>query len=135
MIRLSGLVVVLLVAAGCGPSTGQVDGKLVWADGKPAVELDGGEVVFEAVAGGLSARGLIGPDGGFRLRTGEADGAPVGQYKVAVVEFQKLLGEGQMAPPLLDPKFRSFESSGLTAAVTAGTAPLTLTVTKAPVRK
>lgn len=132
LLRPLALAGLLALAAGCGPGMGQVDGKLVWADGQPAVELEGGEVVFEAAAGGLSARGTVGKDATFRLRTtGADDGAPVGEYKVAVVEHQKLIGEGQMAPPLLDTKYRDFKTSGLTATVKSGTTPLTLTVSKA----
>lgn len=128
------LVAVLGLAAGCGGTMGQVDGKVVWADGSPATELDGSEVVFESAALGLSARGTVGPDATFRLRTEQpGDGAPVGDYQVAVVENQRNANpEGTLLhPPVLDQKYRDFKTSGLTARVTAGVSPVTLTVTKA----
>ena len=138
MSRLRSITLLLLLglAAGCGPGMGQVDGKLVWADGKPAGELEGSEVVFEAAAGGLSARGTVGKDGGFKLRTaGTDDGAPVGEYKVMVAEHQKMITEGQLAPRQLDPKYHSLKTSGLTASVKSGVTPLSLTVTKAAGKK
>ncbi|MBY0459628.1 MAG: hypothetical protein K2V38_20100, partial [Gemmataceae bacterium] len=47
--------------SGCGPSMGQVEGKVVWADGSPATELAGGQVIFESQAMRITARGEIGP--------------------------------------------------------------------------
>lgn len=138
MVRVLPLVGLLVLVAGCGGGMGQVDGKLLWADGSPAKELEGSEVVFEAAAGGLSARGTVGPDGGFRLRTEQPDdGAPVGPYKVAVIENQRNANpEGTLLhPPVLDQKFRDFKTSGLTATVKSGTSPLSLTVTKVPGKK
>jgi hypothetical protein len=132
--RAAVLVAVLGLAAGCGGRMGQVDGKVVWADGGPATELEGSEVVFESAALGLSARGTVGPDGTFRLRTEQPDdGAPVGDYRVAVAENQRNANpEGTLLhPPVLDQKYRDFKTSGLTATVSPGVTPVTLTVTKA----
>src|SRR4051812_9035493 len=79
----------LVTLSGCGPSMGQIEGKVVWADGSPATELANGQVIFESQEMRITARGEIGPDGNFTLRTSqEGDGARVGEYDVAIVEHR-----------------------------------------------
>jgi hypothetical protein len=114
---------------------GQVDGKLVWEDGAPAKELEGSQVVFESAALRTSARGVIGPDGTFKLGTRTRDdGAPVGEYQVAVIEHRKNANaEGTaLVPARLAPKYADLKTSGLTATVKRGTTPLTFTLERAP---
>jgi hypothetical protein len=129
---LLGLLLVSIALSGCGDSSmGQVEGKVVWSDGSPATELAGGQVIFESQAMRITARGEIGPDGGFTLRTSQdGDGAKVGDYAVAIVEHRvATAGEGSpLAPQRLPVKYYEFKTSGLTAAVKPGHSPVTLTV-------
>jgi len=128
---LAGLLLALTALAGCGPSMGQVDGKVVWAGGAPAAELAGGQVIFESQAMRITARGEIGKDGGFTLRTSkEGDGAQVGDYDVAIVEHRVATGgEGSpLSPQRLPDKYYDFKTSGLKATVKSGRSPVTLTV-------
>src|SRR5205085_213820 len=81
------LCVTSLVVAGCGKSqkTYPVEGSVTYPDGKPLV---GGSVEFEsqeAETKGLNARGDIGADGSYRLKTGKDDGAVEGSHRVIVV--------------------------------------------------
>ena len=125
------LLVGLTALSGCGASMGQVDGKVVWADGSPAKELAGGQVIFNSQAMRISARGEIGPDGKFKLRTSkEGDGAQVGDYEVAIVEHRVSVGGegGPLAPQHLADKYYDFKTSGLKATVKPGLTPVTLTV-------
>jgi hypothetical protein len=125
------LLVGLIALSGCGPSMGQIEGKVVWADGSPAKELAGGQVIFESQPMRITARGEIGPDGGFKLRTSkEGDGAQVGEYDVAIVEHRVSVGGegGPLAPQHLPDRYYDFKTSGLKAAVKSGTTPVTLKV-------
>jgi hypothetical protein len=126
----------LLLLAGCG-GMGQVDGKLVWEDGTPAKELEGSQVVFESAALRTSARGVVGPDGTFRLGTrARDDGAPVGEYQVAVLENRKNADAAGTAltPALLAPKYADLTTAGLTATVKPGTTSVTFTLKRAPAK-
>jgi hypothetical protein len=110
---------------------GQVDGKVTWADGSPATELAGGQVIFESQEMRITARGEIGPDGKFKLRTSkEGDGAMVGEYDVAIVEHRVAIGGegGPVAPQRLPDKYYDFKTSGLKATVKPGLSPVTLKV-------
>lgn len=134
--RVSGAALAALLAcsAGCGGGTGQVEGKVVWADGAPAKELAGSQVVFESAATRTSARGTVGEDGSFRLGTKTTDdGAPVGDYQVALVEKRKSANaEGSaLHPAILAAKYGDVSTSGLKVAVKPGTTPVTLTVERA----
>ena len=125
------LLVGLTTLSGCGPSMGQVEGKIVWSDGSPAKELSGGQVIFESQQMRISARGEIGPNGEFTVRTvKEGDGAQVGEYDVAIVEHRvATAGEGSpVAPQKLPDKYYDFKTSGLKATVKSGNNPVTLTV-------
>ena len=132
--RAAALAAALLALAGCGGGMGQVDGKLVWGDGTPAKELEGSQVVFDSEELRTSARGVVGPDGGFRLGTNARDdGAPVGDYRVTVVENRRNANpDGTLlTPAVLAPKYADLKTSGLTATVKSGTTPITLTLEKA----
>ena len=127
-LRYAPLLLVAL-AAGCGPTMGQVDGKVVWADGKSAGDLAGSLVVFESAATRLSARGSVRPDGTFQIGTNEADdGLPVGEYEVIVMEH-RIAPEGSPLPPAkMDLKFSDLKTSGLKFTIKGGTNPITLTL-------
>lgn len=130
-----GLPVVLLalMSVGCGTGVYPVEGKVVWADGSPATELAGSQVAFEQPVANTTARGTINPDGSFRLTTNTPDdGAVPGEHKVLVIEVgrKSLAGPDgtNIAPGALDPKFYTFETSGLSATVKPGTNEVTLKV-------
>lgn len=118
---------------------GQVDGKVVWTDGSPATELANGQVIFESQEMRITARGQIGPDGTFTLRTSqEGDGARVGEYDVAIVEHRVSKGGegGPLSQQFLPTKYYDFKTSGLKATVKPGRSPVTLTVERiAPPKK
>jgi hypothetical protein len=123
-----------MVFAGCGSGLAPVNGTLAWADGTPAKELEGGEIVFENVEKKISARGVIAADGTFKLRTnGAEDGCPVGTFTVAVVEFRKNANAAGtlLMPALMDPKFGEMKQSGLTATVQSGPNTITIKVERA----
>lgn len=138
--------VAILVGCGGGPAgakpTYQVTGKVTSA-GAPLAKAT---VIFvPAVAGkGVVARGLTDAEGNYQLTTYDAnDGAAEGDYKVAVQKFAASSAPaaaggadghgagvaGSSAPgahsakaaqdggSLIDPKYKSAESSGLTATV------------------
>ncbi|MBN1394368.1 MAG: hypothetical protein JW959_05050 [Pirellulales bacterium] len=111
---------------GCsaGPEpTFPVEG-VISIDGKP---LGGGTVLFEMKSPGggdrYTARGTIASDGRYRLSTfADGDGAPAGQYRVAVLPQQAKLVEysAAAAPPPIPLSYGSVETSGLEYVVKPG---------------
>lgn len=117
---MTGLLAVLTVAAGCGPSTATVAGKVTY-QGKPVVW---GSVTLQAVDGSMHQIGLN-PDGTYRL-----DRVPVGLAKVGVsspdpkpsARAAKLDDPRATAPPPVPPgawfplpdKFAAPSTSGVT---------------------
>lgn len=113
-------------AIGCSQSDaklGQVTGT-VRVGGQP---LTTGKVLFQPAAG-RGAMGVIQSDGSFTLGTyGDADGALIGEHKVAVVAFEPAkLGRpepGQplkQAKPLVAEKYLAHGTSDLTFEVKPG---------------
>ena len=113
---------------GCGPGqpkTYPVSGKVVFADGAPLTT--GGTIVFESIAPEgepvFNARGVVEPDGTFRLSTfGDGDGAVAGEHRAIVraarewgdLEAAQKSGSSEVvAPPVIDVRFQRFETSGL----------------------
>ncbi|RCS46130.1 hypothetical protein DTL42_16745 [Bremerella cremea] len=76
----------LLTASGCGGSGGpteKVTGKVTFKDGST---VSGGMIVFSDLVENSSSVGYIKEDGTYTLGTfDEADGAPIGKYKVTIV--------------------------------------------------
>jgi hypothetical protein len=113
--RLPALALILAAAAGCGSTnTYPVRGKVVFTDGAP---LTGGLVLFRPVVNTLqvSARGDIQQDGTFILGTyHDGDGAIPGKYQVAITPPPRpKLRERPIGKPSIDPRFESYETSGL----------------------
>jgi hypothetical protein len=85
----AGVFVVLVVAAGCGPSRKTVypvQGQLLDADGKPAI---GARVIFHPVDNSdpniVYPSGIVDDGGAFSLTTyNKGDGAPAGAYSVTI---------------------------------------------------
>jgi hypothetical protein len=133
--------VALVLAAfvsGCGKGDGPfpVEGQVVWEDGTPAKELHLGSVIFDLPEKHTGAKGMIQPDGTFRLTTNKPDdGALVGEYKVMVVEGARRPlpgGDGsQMAPGRMDSKYSDPSTTDLTATVKPGVNKITLKVARA----
>jgi hypothetical protein len=123
-----GMVWALLLAlAGCGSGKYvPVSGQLMFSDGTPATGLEGRQVVFEPVGSGEipegQSTGAIDAQGKFTMGT-EAlgDGVPAGMHRVLISEAT---ATGDVPPPpIIDPKYNRFETSGLQYEVKAGGPP------------
>ena len=123
----------LFALAGCGgPKLYSVKGTITCPDGTPMSYE--GQVIFNAVEpkGQGNPRGMIKPDGTFRMGTlAEADGAPEGDYRVAIVPMPP---ENPKKPPPgyppFDAKYMSYSTSGLEFTVTRGKNELNIVVEK-----
>lgn len=124
-------ILAVTMVAGCGRSTYPVSGRIVFADGTPATELDGFIVAMESAEHTSGATGVVQPDGTFRVGTQEVDdGAKPGKYKVSLTPPDPPLD--QPAPkPIIDPKYSSMATTDLEVEVTAGSNEVTLTVERA----
>ena len=112
----------LLVVAGCSGGKVGLSGKVVYSDDRSPVPT--GEVYFETDS--FLARGIIQPDGTFVVGSiGDRDGIPPGTYRVSVRGAQKAMGEDAegmtIYEPLIDVKFTSAATSGITIDITAST--------------
>jgi hypothetical protein len=127
---LGGLV---LLAVGCS-GRADVVGRVHYPDGTP---LDTGLVICEPVdgehAGKLSARGVIQPDGTFKLGVDRAaEGVPPARYKVLVVGRYQSVEELEQEAPVVAAKYNSFDTSEIMLDVPPGGATLDITVTRGP---
>ena len=116
---------VMLCLLGCGgsPATFPAGGRVTYADGAP---LDGGAVEFRSLESKprVGARGVIQPDGTFRLTTYlPDDGAVPGNHQALVVpqrppgdRWEELRSSGQIQT--IHSKYQRFDSSGLEFTVT-----------------
>lgn len=129
------VLVAFVFVLGCskpGMETYPVQGIVRFPDGKV---LRGGSIEFECSNGErpVLATGLVGPDGTFVLGTRtKNDGAIAGQHRVAVFSSNRV-GNGVERPGLiektkLDPKYRSFRTSGLTMQIAKETNVLVIEV-------
>lgn len=102
---------------GCGTSKYQIEGRVVWTDGKPATELAGYTVDFEAREARISATGIIKPDATFELSTDRAgDGVIAATYKIAI-NPPVAEGDVPVARSLLPAHYATPDSSGLTETI------------------
>jgi hypothetical protein len=110
--------VLLLSVAGCGARrTYPVEGIVRFSDGEPARELAGGSVEFESMEGMGSARGNIRADASYRMETqGPADGVAPGRYRVLIVPPPPPSVDRPFLP-VMDPRFKRFDTSGLEVTV------------------
>jgi hypothetical protein len=120
-LRLAVVAVLVVTAAGCSKPFAPATGKVVYADGSPAKELDGFNIVFEGKAPDgrtYSALGAIDTGGRFTMfTTAPGDGAPIGPCRVLIEP--KMLDSEREAPYPIDKKYRSFDTSKLTADISA----------------
>jgi len=128
----------LVLLAGVGGCSGRypVTGKVAFADGAP---LEEGTVVCEMKEGDqtIMARGTLQRDGTFKLGTEKpGDGAKPGKYRVLVMPRSLTDAEAAITPPIIDPKWQRYETSGLELEVKPqGTNDLNITVTKPQLRR
>jgi len=129
---------VMLTCLGCSSGMYSVEGKIVYADGKPASELVGGTVMVDNPEARVSALGQIDKEGAFRLTTTNPnDGALPGTYRVAISERDPDGPPEDDRPQkkrraLVLPKYRNPETSGLTMVVEKINNNVTLTIERAP---
>jgi hypothetical protein len=111
--------VILVIAGGCGSSgTLPVTGSVRLADGSPVANAT---VVFESATRPVSPSGTTDADGRFSLTAFRRhDGAPAGEYRIAVhPPLAADSSEQQPAAPF-DPRYASASTSGLAFTVTRG---------------
>jgi hypothetical protein len=111
-----GLLLAMGLLAGCGgeeakPYLPPLEGTFVWEDNTAPRELEGGTVEFEAGGKTVTQAGVR-PDGTFMLTEGLAAGTT---YRLRVLPPPPSYGQ----PNILDPRFGTFEKSGLTFTATA----------------
>ncbi len=120
----TALAAVACVSCAGGQKVYPVRGQVLF-QGKPAA---GATVVFHPVSADPKAverpptpTGTVQPDGSFTLSTYPyGDGAPPGEYKVAVVWLDREKAVEGSVPNRLPAKYASPQDSGLTATVNAG---------------
>jgi hypothetical protein len=118
-VRLAGTLLPLVLAAlvcGCGGKykTYGVTGRVTLPDGSP---VEGVQVVFESADPPVTALGVTDGQGRYELGTVRpGDGAPAGDYRVAVVEPEGTDPENPR-PAVIDPRYGSFQTSNLTFTV------------------
>lgn len=113
------LVVIAIACCGCSGRMQPVQGVITYSDGAPAKELAGGTIEFDSLEESLSARGAIEADGSFQLTTlQENDGVPVGKYRV-LIAMPGPTGDEKVRI-LLDPKYSSYDTSGLSVDIVSG---------------
>jgi hypothetical protein len=114
-IRLAGAAVILatLSLAGCNRQPiYPVSGVIVGPDGSPITTMPGAAIEFESVDFKASANSSIDDKGAFRLTTASpGDGAYLGKHRVAII--RPYIGPENRVPHVIDPKYESFETSGL----------------------
>lgn len=127
-----GIVIAVIVSAGCGGNLNSVRGTVRLADGSP---VSTGRILFTSAKS--SASGTIGQDGSYQLGSIRAgDGAAAGTYAVAISASVSAESLAQPLPTtpaeaqvyredrevtwLVDPRFANPETSGLEAQVVSG---------------
>lgn len=113
-------IALIVLVGGCGKSGFYpAKGQFVDTTGTPVTVLDGFEVTLEGkgLDGKMySSTGKIDAEGRFELFTDRpGDGAPMGECKLLIQP--KMKDSEREAPYPLNPKYRTFEKSGLTAKV------------------
>jgi hypothetical protein len=124
----------IVFAVGCGgPKVYPVDGQIVYTDGEPAANLKGYKVEFESVDAlheghAVSAEGEVKPDGSFQMTTFKpGDGVFAGKHRV-IIAPPASEGDTPTKPHVINPRYLSYETSGLTATVEEKSTAITLTI-------
>ena len=118
-------IIAVVCAAGCGRGdrlkTYPTTGTITFSDGRRFPGNDSAFIVLESIEHGLTATGSIDSDGRFTLRTYDpGDGAVAGRHRVSITPPMPA-GDPDLvrAAPLIHPKFRNLETSGLEVTVEA----------------
>jgi hypothetical protein len=121
---------ILSVGVSCSRPKYEVKGVVAYDDGTPY--SGGGIVAMEAEIDGkrVMARGAIGSDGRFTLASQRPDdGAFAGTYRVRVLPPVVIDGPATRG---LDPRFQSFDTSGLSFEVGSGKNEFTISLGPKP---
>ncbi len=120
-VRICGLLMLSSTLYGCGdgrPRAYPTIGRVTFPDGSPAHV---GTVELKSVEHSIHARGTIQPDGTFVLSTYRPDdGAIAGKHNCVVVQFiiaEDLQGKIHGTQGVIDPRFASYSTSGLTCTI------------------
>ncbi len=124
-----------LLGCGSGQSVYPVQGQIVYADGSPAMDLNGYTVTFESVEHmataertGIGGWGNVEADGSFTIGTYKpADGAVLGKHRVAISP-EPQLSDGPATKLPIALKYATVDTSGIEVEVTRGTNTIALTV-------
>jgi hypothetical protein len=119
LLSVAPLAVVLTSCGQSGPTLHPASGKVMY-NNQPAV---GATVVFmpTGTSGGPTPSGVVGEDGTYRLSTHpHGEGAPAGEYNVAVSKFPENAREQANPRSLLPAKYADAAASGLKRTVAAG---------------
>lgn len=112
-----GLSALAIMLAGCGGKMGQVTGK-VTIDNQPVANAT---VSFEDTVKHIRSSGVTNADGVYTLSTNvKDDGAPVGDYKVAVIQAGAADSSQGEPPRQFSKDFENISTSGLTFSVKPG---------------
>lgn len=120
LLTITTWIALIVLVGGCGKSGFYpAKGQFVDTTGTPVTVLDGFEVTLEGkgLDGKMySSTGKIDAEGRFELFTDRpGDGVPMGECKLLIQP--KMKDSEREAPYPLNPKYRTFEKSGLTAKV------------------
>lgn len=120
----------LALLVGCGRSTYPVRGRIVGqGEDAPVKGLKDYLVSLQSVDQPVGATGVVQEDGTFQVGSQRTDdGAAPGRYKVVIVPPAGLGGDAPRPKSILDPKYETFETSGLEIEVKPQTNDVTLTV-------
>jgi hypothetical protein len=127
--KLALVLLVPLMAIGCGDGRYPVHGTVTRDDGVPIKEA---MVVFESLdrQPNITARGDVDANGEFELGTGApGDGAPAGHYRAKITQLMSNPDEPPQAT--FDPRFGDFGTSGLEFEVKRGPNDFPIKVTRA----
>ena len=108
-----------LTSCSDGPRLHPVTGTVLFLD-QPA---EGATVVFHPAGGGQVEHmpsGIVGPDGKFKIRTQEKDGAPAGEFVVVITWYMPDAREREDYRNRLPGRYADPASSGLQATVKQG---------------
>jgi hypothetical protein len=135
MIRNSFFLALLVLLVGCGGHV-SLKGKVVYSEDKSPVPT--GTICFETDT--YLARGTISSDGTFVVGSiKQRDGLPAGSYRVYFVDVHELLGYdyggAAIYEPLIDQKYASSSTSGITLEVTRSTKTFEIEVDRAPTKR
>jgi hypothetical protein len=133
-LRWTAAAILLSGVAGCGGAKiYPVEGRVVYSDSTPAADLARYKVEFESIDGkidgrNVSAEGEIQKDATFRITTLKPnDGALLGSHRV-IIAPPHTEGDTPTRPFIIDPRYVSYETSGLKVHIEAKTNEITLTI-------